>query len=500
MRWLLVLCLLVLAGPVRAEWVVGESDHFRVYARESEKYVREKVALLEDYRSLLLMLTNAKAEARADDPKLDVYLLRNATEANRICRKLGRAGGYYTSSLAGVATFVNTTSQGQALLLHEYAHHFMYSSGFSVYPSWYEEGFAEYFMTAEFRPDFVEYGRANWDRSYLLRANRWLPLKDILEGRDYRSSSGDGVFMFYAQSWLLTHYMFRVEGQRAKLKAYLMALGEGEDSVQAFRTHVDPDLEGFQVKLGNYFGQQKRTFSRWKRSPVTPAKVQVRHLPKAADDLLLLLVDLELAGDSKETRARALDLVPKAAARHPGDPMAERALALLALRFGERDEAVQRLDRLLETMPDDPALLLWRARAAIVEGAEDQIEARRYLTRSFRANPQDWRTLHSYAVLQGARKKKLSENDMNVLGLAWELAPQVPEIAIDLAVAYVRQGKPDTAARILRPVANSVHDSPMKRFAGRLRGFAVDGDVDGFLHALSKPEEVLEDEAAEEAR
>jgi hypothetical protein len=33
--------------------------------------------------------------------------------------------------------------------------------------------------------------------------------------------------MFYAQSWLLTHYMFRAEGMQPKLTAYLKAVAAG---------------------------------------------------------------------------------------------------------------------------------------------------------------------------------------------------------------------------------------------------------------------------------
>lgn len=468
--------------PAHAEWLVAETEHFRLHQDTSEARIRERAALLEDYRSLLLSMTNVGDADRAPIPRLNVYILKNIADARPFGKLGANVAGIYIANPGGVAAFANNGDLGIATVLHEYAHHFMLASSAAAYPGWYVEGFAEYFMTAKFQPTRVEFGYYNNIRVAWLSRGNWLPLEKVL-ARSFRPGSSYDVAMFYAQSWLLTHYMYRAEGQSAKLGAYLAAVAQGADAVAAFKTHIDPDLSRFQTKLTAYLTSRKFTYSELKRSPATPASVRISALSPAANDLLMPLVGLELAPDIASVRESATKIIAKAAAKHPDDPMAERALALLALRFGKPEDAAARLDALLKATPDDPSLLLWRSQATTTSAG-----AIRFLVKSYKANPDDWRTLRAYAIARGAHTQKLSDNDLDVLALAWQIAPQVDELAFDLALAYAHADKLPLAARVLAAPAANPHGGRQKSLAQRLHDAAADNNKPAFFAALTAPE------------
>lgn len=484
----LLLLVLALASPARADWLMAESAHFRLYADSSEASIRDRAALLEDYRSLLVALTTA-GEQNAPAPRLDVYLLDDIADARPFGTLPGGVAGFYVAAPGGVVAYAENGDPGIATVLHEYAHHFMLASGTAAYPAWYVEGFAEYFMTARFQPEKVEFGGVNANRARWLAREDWLPLEQIL-GRRIRAGQGRTSAMFYAQSWALTHYFFRAPGQRDKLRAYLAAVAAGEDPVAAFRTHVDPDLAGFQRRLRNYLSGRQFTYSSFKRTPPAPADVTITRLPESARAVLLALADLEVASPNAPIRDKATAAVAAAAARYPGDPLVARAQALLALRFGSRAEAADRLDQLLAAAPDDPKLLLWRAEATPTNTPDGRAEALRLLVRSYKANPDDWRTLRAYALARGARTRRLSDNDLDALIAAWRLAPQVATLSLDLAVALVQADRLAEAASVLTPLANAPHGGGVSELAGRLVDAAEAGNKQGFLAALPRPRAV----------
>ena len=53
-----------------------------------------------------------------------------------------------------------TEIDAESILLHEYAHHFMFHYFPATYPTWYQEGFAEFWGATRFLPNnVVEVGR-----------------------------------------------------------------------------------------------------------------------------------------------------------------------------------------------------------------------------------------------------------------------------------------------------------------------------------------------------
>ncbi|WP_426165476.1 hypothetical protein [Sandarakinorhabdus sp. DWP1-3-1] len=479
-RWLVGALLLIAAAPALATWRVAETAHFRVYDRQSEKRLRERATLLEDYVALLKLLTNRR-DLPEGAPRLDVFLIDDVADAMPFERPDQNIAGFYVATPGRIAAFAETGATGQVILLHEYTHHFMLGSNTAAYPKWYVEGFAEYFATAKFNADTIEFGGVPPGRGSQLVRGDWLPLTRLL-ARDPALRGPAETAAFYAESWLLAHYLQRVPGQSARLRAYLAAVAGGADSLSAFREHVDPDIEAFERRLRRYMTSRDMTLSRFPRPSVAAADVRVTALPPSADALLLRLTALELT--RPRDNRRALAEITKATARYPGDAFARRVLAFATLRLGDRGAAAPLIDALLAEAPDDAKLLRWRALAS--DGA-DRAAMRRLLVRSYRADPSDWRTMLAYVRLADPRIGRLDDNDLAVALRAHELAPQVGEVVLVTATALAQADRLAEASRILAPLAYSSHNVAMTAIAGALLQRAQAGDKAGFLALVQRP-------------
>lgn len=491
MRSLAIGIALAAAPASAAVWHEATTSNFRVYSTGSTDTLKTRTAVLEDYRSLLETLTTRQSGDRPLPP-LDVFLVGDINEARPFNRMSSNVAGFYHASGGRIGAYAEKAGElGQSTLLHEYAHHFLLGSGSVAYHAWYIEGFAEYFMTAVFTPERIEFGGVNANRTRWLGYGTWLPLRKIL-ANDYNHRSGDETAMFYAQSWALTHYMFRADGMRPKLAAYLAGVAAGEDPVEAFQKHVEPDLSAFQRRLRSYLSSSKITYSRFTRPKATPAEVRIVDLPDAADPMLLQLASIE-SGLDAESGKKALAAIRSSAARYPGVPLAQRTLAYTELKHGDHDRAVAMLDSLLATAPNDATLLRWRAMSLIPPAdAAARREARRLLAKAFKADQSDWRTMYQYVLLSDPYSKPLDEATMNVLLLARELAPQVADIGFTTAMAMAQADRLPEAARALEPIAHSPHGGGRAKLAGEMLEKARAGDKAGFLKSFDSdppPEE-----------
>jgi thioredoxin-like negative regulator of GroEL len=479
-----LLLALGVAGPLQAQWKVAETDNFRLHGTIEGQSLVARAALLEDFHGLMVRATGRRLPA--DAPPLDVFLVDRIADMAPHQQLPPDAAGYYLADAGRISavaladpSHAARSLSAQELLLHEYAHHFMLGAGRFAYPAWYVEGFAEYFATAGFGNGKIRLGQASSARRLALGSGRWLPMEQLL-ARDPDVSKGPDVAMFYAQSWLLTHYLFRTPGVRNQFAAYLKAYAAGADPVQAFRTHIDPDLAGFEVKLRRYL-RGRASYSSFDRSAETPAAVRLTILPDEESRFLPTLVTLEHAGPAGVS-VSALGAVRQLTGADPSGPFARRTLALAELEAGNSAAAARLLDGLLAETPDDAELLRWRAQAARARRTpEGLIAARDDLARALQLAPSDWRVLHAYARLQRGPTGAMPEMALNALLRAHALAPQVSEIVLDTALALSQAGRLTEAADVLEPLAWAPHGGPAASIAQRMLARARAGDREGLL-------------------
>lgn len=468
----LVALLVLGAAPARAEWRRAESPNFVLYGELSESRLRERILLLEDFDRLLRRLT-AVEEPPAPN-KLHIYIVGGYRDLRVVRDVPPGVGGFYTATPDGIAAFVDGSAEGQGnhILFHEYAHHFMRQSTANAYPGWYTEGFAEYFSSVRFTARKIDIGNSPAGRAYAIVQGNWLPMERIL------SAGPDGLnretmALYYAQSWLLVHYFHSSPERQAALARLLTALRR-EPAAQALQNATGLTFDGLAAELRQYIRGGRITYRQMDRaSAAAPPPVAVTAMPRSADDMILFEGLLRI-GIGESYAASNLERIRAAAARHPDDPLAMRVLAHIELRHGDPAVADRLLDRLLAAAPDDAELLYLRGMRYLLAAERDNppedatVTARSWFTRAHQADPNHYQTLYRFAQSLRGEPEFLSANTRNVLLLARQLAPQVSEIAINAATLLMARREYEEAILYLAPLAATPHDSSLAQAARRM--------------------------------
>lgn len=485
------------AGPARAEWRKAETEHFIVYGDTSERDIRSFAQRIERFDALLR--TYYPIEVDYQTPKLEIYLARGQRDMNRVYPGIGGSvAGFYSSNSGRIYAVVNTTVvTGDVVLFHEYAHHFMFQMGANAYPSWFVEGFAEYYATAEVSPGRIQFGRHHPGRMLALNqgANSWAKMEDVLRWR-YTPSGRYPAYLYYAQAWGMTHYFMSTPERTQVLREYLAAVVRGEDSVEAMQAASGRTPEQLQNDVRLYLSGSINVWTPQITLP-TP-EVTVTSLSRAEADMVWLdirldntrVIELPVEEDgrtqkserqkAREAQERAehrADLIRDshaAAARHPGDRMAILVAARAHRLSFDPAAALTTLEPLIgETSTDADALrvaawaLLDQAGQTADPAAALSLKRRAsgYLARSMDADPLDFRTYLGLNDVRRGLETYPTDNDLATLFAAVGLAPQAFEGRMRLGEALMSRGRNADAVLVLQPVANSPHRSIYTRRA-----------------------------------
>lgn len=472
---------IVFAVPVQARWLEAETKHFRLYSDGNEAQLRKFAVMLEDYDQVVRRHTGTSAPA--SPIKLDIYLVGGVADLRVVRPVSADTAGFYSADWGAIAAFAIRRDGfgmgGDDVLLHEYAHHFMMQYYPVAYPTWYVEGFAEFMMTANITDKVIEVGRYNQNRAYWLVNGGWLPVERVLSG-DLRGLNAEQRSMFYAQSWLIVHWMFSQPGRAGALNRYLAAHAKGEDGKTAFEREMGMNYAAFHKALKRYVAGSLKYLRSTRASDRTPVPVAVRQLPASADDLLLPLAAIRQSV-SEDRGPAMLARVRKDASRYPGDAFATLVLAAAELDFGDRAAGSAMLDGLIANGAKDAETLTLRGYADLVAARKLEgdarkplyVAARKWFGRAFRADPNYVPALVAYVETWSLGP--MDDNTLNVLLQAQALAPQVESIRFEAAIALMRRKEFAVAQRMIEPLASDPHGGTSAEFARALLAKAKGG-------------------------
>ncbi len=301
---LLIGALLSSATPAFAGWKVAESEHFILYSEADEADVRANVEKLEKFDHIVRAFSQTKKpHAKL---KLKVYQVRDLDAvAATLPYPTSGIGGYYTTSIRGpflVATrrverepatrrtvVQNVYGWAPDVLQHEYIHHFTFQYFPATYPSWYTEGFAEYYGTIQFVDDkTIEFGHAPLGRVDTIKRD-WLPMRKMLTAKNY-DDVGDQIGSLYAQGWLLTHFASHNSVRGKQLNEYLVAITKGMDYKSAAEQSFGKDLDLLDTELKAYVKNLKAL--RLSLKPINVGNIAIRDL--SDPEVTLLRADISL--------------------------------------------------------------------------------------------------------------------------------------------------------------------------------------------------------------
>lgn len=485
----------------QAEWHEARSDHFIVYADDPAAEVARYAERLERFDRVLRLLTKMPAEPIAVPNRVNVYVTGDLSTITKLVGQRNVAG-FYIPRAAGSVAFVpeysgisTTGIDPQQVLFHEYTHHFMLSNwAEAAFPSWFVEGFAEFFAPTRLRDDgSIEVARPPMYRARQFQTGMPVSATTLLTGDANKIDRG----ALYAGGWALTHMMLLDATRRGQMDRFMRAVASGESATKA--AGVFGDLKQLDRDLARYVRSGLR-YSIMPPGTITKAEVTVRPLTRAEAAMMPVRIRAKRGVD----RAQALTLLPlaqRAAAPYPNDATAQALLAEVEYDAGNFAAAEAAARRAVAADPKsvDGHTYLGRAQMAQARAARDTSPERwRAVRKSFLAanaiENDDPEPLLLYYQTYQVPGQVPTANARDALLRAHLLAPQDRGLRMQAARVLLETGRLDEARRVLGPVAYSPHGGRSAVLAQQLIALIDNGGAKAALdHWRGKPQPTTTD-------
>ena len=167
--------------------------------------------------------------------------------------------GYFFSDPRENAILIEDTpdSSGVQIILHEYAHYLNRQAGRIRYPRWFEEGNAEYLSHSRVHDNAFEFARPAVRHIATLGLSGWMAWSALLEVGDTSSLGLDEGALFYAQSWLLVHFLrSRPDADQTlprDLERYSELASQTASATEAFEKSFRIDTGALNEELLRYY-------------------------------------------------------------------------------------------------------------------------------------------------------------------------------------------------------------------------------------------------------
>jgi hypothetical protein len=484
------LAALMMLWPVaaQAEWREARSDHFIVYSDDQAKDVVRFAERLERFDATLRLLTKTPTTPIAVPNRVTVYMTGDTGSIARLARS-SNVAGFYIPRAGGSVAFVPKTGSGNGIdpeevLFHEYTHHFMLSNwAESAFPSWYVEGFAEFFAPTRFRDDgSIEIARPPMYRARQFASGLPISATALLTGDPDRIDRP----ALYAGGWLLTHMLLLDPARRGQLGKFMAAVSAGETPARAAAVMGDPR------QLDRDMVRYARTGLRYSILPagaVPQPRVTLRTLTPGEAATMPARIRSKRGVDRKA----ALELLPmaqRAAAPYPADPAAQIVLAEAEYDAGNyaAAEAAARRAIAADAKQVDAHVYLGMAQMAQARSARDADPNRwKEIRRAFLAanriendDPEPLRLFYRTFQVPGQTP---NQNARDALLRAHMLGPQDRGLRMEAARVLLETDRAAEAKRVLGPVAYAPHGGATATFAAELIAII---DRDGGAAALAR--------------
>lgn len=462
-----------LTAPAMAEeWIRAESENFVIYSSAPEKKTRTYVKKLEAFRTLNNLLLGS--DDSAAKMKFRIYLLNNPDQMLTVRPNFSKyvAGVYFncsegTSAYSAIQPSGNDQDQNLTILFHEYAHYVMFQHARSYYPAWYVEGFAEYLSTADPDKSMITIGEVSAGRGYTLAEDRWISFEKVLDpdfgfAGDKHNDAWE-IQSFYAQSWLLAHYMLSDSARAKALNAYFVQVGSGAEPVASWETATGIKVNTLHSVLERY--QQKMFYLKLPVQDYADAAITVSKMPTGTEKVLLNSSLLTTCPDNTQGKA-ILSALSAQKSAFSNDTDFRLGLAHAQILYGDPADAETELKQILSTNPASfkANYLLGRTYMKQSDAALDDErshltdQARASFLAAYKINRLDAPNLYYLAQSFGNQPDFPDTNTLNAANGAHVLAPGVIDYTVFAAYANLANDKRDKAVALLTPFVSDPHN------------------------------------------
>ncbi|MDP9161624.1 MAG: tetratricopeptide repeat protein, partial [Acidobacteriota bacterium] len=313
-----------------------------------------------------LLAAAAKDQGR---PPLRIISFRTAKEYEEY-RPRADADAAYISDEDGDYIIMASLEPGTfCVAAHEYTHYVLHTNGLKL-PPWLNEGLAEFFSTLKVSGSEYELGGDLPARRQTLRRTRWLPLTALLEAKDESATvhTRKADEIFYAESWALVDMLSTSGHYSAGFRELISEFKAGSNPAEAFRKVYGESLDQVAKSLENWVGQARSTRGILAK-PVGSDVVLSRELSVHQANTILAQLSF-VTGHFERARIQYEEL----SREEPDNSDLPAALGRIALRQGNRDEALKQWRRALRIGTSNASLCYHFALLSEEAGLDAQVE------------------------------------------------------------------------------------------------------------------------------
>ena len=447
-------------------WFEARTAYFQLYSCGPTQEVARLAERLEQFRDAYSILAGARAIA---SPPIVVLAFPDHA-AMRPFLPL------YEDKPANLTAFFNCGSDQNLIVLalsgpdagslqiifQEYTH-LLLRHNEPYWPMWLTEEMAEIYATFEVRGGHrASIGNPIDHDVRLLEQRPLLPLQKLFavtrDSPEYNDREHQGIF--YAESWLLTHYLMLGNNpvNKANFRQLTPLLRQGQPPEQAFTNALHTSLPAMETQLRHYLARGRFEPVELTVSPNLDAPHAFITRGLTSTEVCYRLGD-ELLHIGRFEAAESYFMQAKKLA--PGSPLPFEGLGLLAARRGQPDEAVQFLRQALKhgplnflahyTYAREQYLLAAGDATVHPLGKEAATEIRTELRKSLALMPDFGPAHHLLGFIEMVQGEDLPGTEKQI-ERAVQLEPENQSYLLSLAQVQLARRDPAAARRTLEPL------------------------------------------------
>jgi tetratricopeptide (TPR) repeat protein len=491
----LLLLLIVSAGAANAadqHWLRVSSDHFIVLTDAGDKSGHDVAAHFEQMRALFGQLLS-RTKLRMSEP-LEIIAISSDKDYAQLAPLVNGqpidSRGFWLSGEDRIFVVLNVSEPDSwRAVEHQFAH-YMLNYNYPPTPPWFDEGFAEYFASLNLTAKSAELGsdpelNPTYETNLLgkpvenknpksfteiLSNPVWLAWPDLLtmKNRVVNGQEGTHHTLFYAQSWILVHYLLNKD-KMSELGKYfglveIQRVPVEQAIQQAFgmsTAQLDAEVKGYfhsLTPLSNALDAAQRP-----NAPPVPQAVYQSALPFLVGDVATSSKSIRLSEAQAlvnemelripERQQQAFEQLQKLIADPKTETVvAHRALAWAYVQKGDTNSAFEELNAAVQINASDPwtrfglALTSYHSgeKGARVQGLANMMESLHIVIDEYPDFAEAYNML-GWARLSGGGGNAALES----MKQAVQLSPRDEEYQLRLARAYLAAKKFDDATATL---------------------------------------------------
>jgi tetratricopeptide (TPR) repeat protein len=330
-------------------WTSVRSQNFQLVGNASEKDIRLVANRLEQFRTVFALLFPA---LKLNSPVPTTVIVFKSDSSYKPYKVNPNVSGYFQpgEDVNYITLTSDKSSEDQPFrtIFHEYVHLLVENTMGATVPLWFNEGLAEYYSTFDITDENRKVILGDLVRNHVLylREQKLLPLRSLF-AVDYKSpyyNEGNKMNIFYAESWMLTHYLLQGESQkrRPQLARFVDLVRSKLTIDEAFQQAFQISLDAFEKDFKSYVQGAKymATAVTFEKKLDFDGQMQSAPLSEAEAQAYLgdLLLHTRRYNDAESHLQQALTLTPEL-------PMAEASFGMLRVRQGRLADARKYLEK-----------------------------------------------------------------------------------------------------------------------------------------------------------